>query len=345
MHIEVGQATQNIASNTTRKLMKEQIDWLLNKNQERFILSNVIMTEAGNVTVTNMNALRTLIKTKEILADTPLASTECKAILPSDYSYLISDESKLLPLCGKTAEAPVSSTVNYLKIKFADSAGTGSPLKYYVSMSLVFGATTLTLADIKAYYSVTDYTGLSSAAEKFEIVSLFLHYIRNILGIEVYWEQYGDVVAPQSFIFPSYTAGSITVDGATLVVGTTGSFLLLNQEGALKWVPNRLTPIGQKSTMSVTPFFSSNKQSPISFLQGGTIQVATDVSFIVSSLRLYYIKKPRRMSLSLNQHCEIHEDFHQAICDLTVEYFKNLSQDPGWQAKMEDNMRRSPATI
>lgn len=36
-HIELNQSLQKIAANTTRKFLSEELDWVINKMQDRFI--------------------------------------------------------------------------------------------------------------------------------------------------------------------------------------------------------------------------------------------------------------------------------------------------------------------
>jgi len=62
----------------------------------------------------------------------------------------------------------------------------------------------------------------------------------------------------------------------------------------------------------------------------------TNKSFIVTSSRLSYVRKPQRISLSLGQDCEIAPEYHQLICDLTSEYFKAMIADPNWEVKLKD---------
>jgi hypothetical protein len=343
MHIEIGQGTQNIAANVTRKLSAEQIDWMLNKNVERFIQSKVKPRADGSggfqIEQVNADAIRTLLSSREypVMVD----GDGYTAQLPDDYAYLLSDDSKVIDLCGNAAPALSAVTEDILKIQFKSTAAV-SP-NCYAAVSITFGATTLTLSQINTAYSGT-YTGLKSPDEKYVVINTLLWYIRNVLKREVYWESYKTVVALQSFIFPGETAGSITIDTVT-TAGTTQSiaYSKYTDEGS-SWIPNRLTPTTVISTLQVTPFYKSSINSVISELQSNSLKTYADTSFIISRVRMNYIKKFKRMHLVLSQDCDLPEEFHQTICDLTVEYFKALTQDPNWEVKLKDNMLRSPST-
>lgn len=343
MHIEVSQGTQNIAANVTRKLSFEQIDWLLNKNTERFVQSKVKPRADGSggfqIEQVNADAIRTLLKAKPFSA-AALADNEYTAPLPDDYAYLLSDDAAVSDLCGNLPPAATPVVEDILKIQFKNTVAV-SP-NCYAAVSITFGATTLTLSDINTAYAGT-FTGLKSPTEKYIVISALLWYIRNVLKKTVYWETYKDVVAPQSFIFPGETAGSITIDG-TLTAGTTQQITYNKYTEGSVWIPNRLSPTTVISTLMVTPFYKSTVNSTISELQANSLKVYADASFIITGVRMNYVKKFRRMNLVLGQDCELPEDFHQTICDLTVEYFKALTQDPNWEVKLKDNMLRSPST-
>lgn len=94
----------------------------------------------------------------------------------------------------------------------------------------------------------------------------------------------------------------------------------------------------------ITPFFTSSGKTPISEITGNKLVVHGNSSFIVTGVRVDYLKKPRAINLSLNQDCELPEEFHQAVCDLTVEYFKAMTVDPSWEVKLKDNIARSITT-
>lgn len=341
MIIEVRQATQNIAANTRRKLQDEEIVWILNKIQERFIQSKIKRRKDGSggfqLDQLDADAIRPLLTTKSLPHSFTEAEQEYEGQLPADYSYLISDDSKSYLLCGK---AVTTSTVteHALVIPFSTSK---SSAPFYASVSITIGTTTITLDELKTFYSAA-FTGTSSKAEKYIVIDALLWYIRNVRNIEVYWEKYEDIIAPQSFIFPNVTTGSITVDAQSAVNGIAKTVTRTIYDYALgNWHPNRLTPGDKVSTMLDTAFVKPSHLSSISELWGNKLIVHGEDSFIVTEMRIDYIKKPRRMNLSLAQDCELSEDFHMAICDLAVEYIKAMTADPNWQVKLQDNIARA----
>lgn len=344
MNIEVRQSAQNIATNKKRLLLDDEIDWLLNKIQQRFIQSKIKARKDGSggfeVDQLDTDAVRTILKTKPLTINT-IDNLEYICELPDDYAYLISDDSKTFLLCGLTP-ATITTNENILKVLFPESVASMAP--YYATLSLTIDTTTVTLATILSSYQVSGYTGLSSATEKWIILAALLWYLRNVLNITVYWEKYLGIYAPQTLIFPGKLAGSITIDTtATTGVLVTTSYSAPADISGSQFYANRLTNNIKLSTILKTAFYKPSSQSPLSTLQGNKLFVYSDSSFIVSGVSVDYIKKARRMSLLLNQDCELPEEFHQTICDLTVEYFKGMIADPNWEVKLKDNMTRNPS--
>jgi len=338
-HLEIRQASQNIAANVRRKLLPQEIDWLLNKTQERFIQSKVKSRKDGSggfeIDQLDVDSIRTLLGRKVV--EVFISDTDYECQLPADYSYLISDDSKTMMLCG-TTKTPVNVTETSVVLPLFTTVK--SSTNYYLTVVLVIGSVTIQLSDIVSFYR-SSYTGLQSKDEKYVLRDAFLWYIRNVLNIEVYWEHYKTIIAPYSFIFPGYSAGIIIIDG-TLFTGTTRTITSSKYSEAGTWTPNRLTASNQVSTMLVTPWVKSTGKSPISELSGNKLIVYGDSSFIISgSISIDYVKKPRKINLLLNQDCELPEEFHQSICDLAVEYFKAMTADPNWEVKLKDNVTRN----
>jgi hypothetical protein len=342
MHIEVSQGTQNISANVRRKLLPDEIDWLLYKNQERFIQSKVKPRKDGSggfqINQVDADAIRTLLTTNVISLTTVDDNDVYESQLPADYSYLISDDSRTHLLCGEAGPMPSGDTMDVLQLQFKDSQKSNGP--YYTSFSITIGTVVTTLAEIVAAYSA-NYNGVNSKSERYLIKDVILWYLRNVKKIDVYWETYKSIYKPNTFLVPGVSTGSMTVDSYDATVTTQTLNIQTLDSDAGTWVPNRLSSSEKISTLLVTPFVKPSAKSPISEVSGNKLTVYGDSSFIVTGVRVDYIKKPRRINLLLAQDCELPEEFHQAICDLTVEYFKVMTVDPSWEMKLKDNINRS----
>ena len=341
MHIEVGQSTQKISTNANRKLYPEEIDWLLNKSSERFVQSKIKPKKDGSgafeIDQMNLDAVRPLLKSKQLAVD--ISETErYKAILPGDYAYLLSDDSYVKLTCGADLPATTTVTKSYKIVPLSKQTG---PTPYYVAPFITVGSVTVALATINTA-ALGSYVGYANTEQYFMLRDIFMHYLSNA-GVEVYWEKYGNVYAAKSFIIvtdfnvtANFTGNSVVTIGSGTVTTKTYSFTGF-------WSPNRLTQTDKVSTLLRTPWSTASAYSPISKLEGNTLIVhGDDSSFIVSSVNIDYIKKQRRIELILGQDCELAPEFHMAVCDLAVEYYKGITTDPNWEVKLKDNMLRSP---
>ena len=344
MVISVQLETKTLSANRNRKLLDPEIEWLLNKVQARYIKSCLVAKKDGSggfeINQLYTDAIRMLLSTRQLYAAAQPDNTYM-AFLPADYAYLISDDSQVVRVCA-TAPVLVPLTTTLLAIPMPLSSRTDP--KFYQTVVLNYG-TAVALADIATANLVT-YQGFSSNVEYYVVVDSLLWWMRNRLKVDVYWERYLDTYRPKTFLFPAKTTGSGSLDGASLTGTLIDGLPVLNSynEPLAVWSPNRLSPSTKISSLNAAPYYKSAWQSPISELSAGYLKVYGDDRFIVNKVSVTYVRKPRRMSLILGCDCELAEEFHGTLCDLTVEFFKGMLNDPGWEIKLKDNMLRS-ATI
>jgi len=343
MHVEVHQATQNIAAAVKRKLLPDELDWLLNKGLERFIQSKVKTKKDGSggyeIDQVDVDAIRTLMVTTELIAAVD-ADNRYMAQLPGDYAYLISDGSRTLNLCGTAPTGLVSNSSNILKLKLSKSTKVGTP--WFGVLNVTVGADTIEMVAKIADEGIA-YTGLpgNGSVELGLVRDVLMWNIRNILGYKVYWERYKNIYAPNTFLIPGEAAGELVID-ATTIPGTVVTEQITQYSTTTgKFYANRLMPSNKISPLLRTAFYQPSYLSPISELEGNQLIIYADSSFIVNRVAISYVKKPRRLSLVMGQSCDLAPEFHNAVCDLTVEYFKAMTADPNWQVKLQDNLMRT----
>lgn len=343
VHIEINQSLQKVASNTTRKFLSEEIDWVVNKMQSRFLQMKLQPFERGKVPKNSVDqlttdSLRNLIvsgKTIQAYKDT---TKRVKCILPSDYMYLLSDASLAINNCRVTStEGSSSIVVNELK-------ATPSPLSsnpYYTDSTLTIGSTVISIPS--GLVNSNSYGGYIKKEDISELVAYYLHKARQA-GIEIYWERYDDLYKPQTFIIiGSYAPISLVHDSTTVTDLNTYTLTKTqyNEVVATHYTVNRLEATENIPNLLTTSFYTTSLQSPISELVGTNLYVYHDDNFKVRKCEVSYIRKPQRVSLSLGVDCEIAEEFHQTICDLAVEYLKGRMEDAqGKQLITQDNETR-----
>lgn len=352
-HIEVNQSVQKIAANRTRKLLDAEVDWLLNKHMGRFIESRVTPKKDGSggfeIKAFDIDAIRPLLMTGVEIPAYIADPRRVKAILPGDYSYLISDESTIkrtqVDLSG-TIAAPAKATLqkNLLLIPvFPSALGTGpyyANIQVYINSGLVF--------DMQQYTQArnTVFSGFDSKDEVFFVSSLLLGTLAA-KGWKVHWERFAERFYPKTLVVdlgPLTQTSSITIDGVTRQAATDTYYAseldYYQQLGEDQ--SNRLTASNIIQNIREVAFYKSQPESPISELAGQLLYTYTNTSFIVTSTRISYVRKPQRISLSLGTDCELAPEYHQLICDLVAEYFKAMIADPNWEVKLKDNMTRTP---
>lgn len=353
MHIEVNQSMQKIAANRTRKLLDDEVDWLLNKNQERFVWSRVTPKSDGSggfeLKQFGIDAIRMLVKRGVEVPAYIADPRSYVAYLPGDYSYLLSDESVIkrapVDLANTPLLAPASTlTRNLLLLPVSQSLLSSGPwygqLQVYLNNGLVF--------DIQQYTQARNvsFTGFNSKAQVYEISNLLLCELASQRW-NVYWENYGTINYPRMLIIdtgPVVMTGSIIIDGTaipglqrTVAVQAADYPTLPTEDQA-----NRLTASHVVQNLREVAFYRTQPESPISELSGAQLFTYASKYFIVTNNRLSYVRKPRRISLVLGQDCELAPETHQMICDLTVEYAKAMIADPNWKVKLQDDMQRTP---
>lgn len=340
VHIEIQQQTQKIASNVFDKFLPEEIDWIYNKNEARFIESNVRPKgTAGRFEINeaSLDDLQTiLVKDYEAITFKQKDGL-CYGVLPDNYTYLVNDRSLVLSNCSSLFTTNTSTYSEVVgKLKFPNSTKLVSP--YYSTFNIIInGITVFDIAD----YNIS--SGLSSVNEKFVLVNL----VREELIDEaytIYWERYRDVYERNTFIIVSNSAmtGSITIDSVTNSMTTSISTYNIYDPNVEVESNNRLTKSNRlPDVLFNNVFHKSIPRSPVSNLVDGKIFVNySEKRFIVNKLLIDYIRRPQKLSLILDNSSELPETAVRKICDLSAEYIKVLVESPAYQQKLQDNMVR-----
>ena len=342
MHIELNQSLQKISANTTRKFLWEELDWVLNKIQLRFIQKRLRPDPRikGKVSVDQLDAdaLRNIIVTSYDLETRVVNATRVKAVLPSDYMHLLSDASYIIKECDTpdTLES-VSTPITYSIIKLTQSANVALP--YYATASMTINAETVTLpSDLP---NPSQYSGYKSKDDLTELIAYYTTIFAS-KNIPLYWEYCDGIYKPGCFIYVgvvstlNWTVDSVTTNLLTTVMKTEN--VCLRNADYESFSSNRLETPEIIPDLLGTSFYTTSAETPISELNQNLLYIYKDKSFRISGAQINYVRKPRRMSLYLGVDCELAEEYHQTICDLSVEYIKGRMEDAqGQQLVLQDN--------
>lgn len=325
MHIEINQSLQKVAANTTRKFLSEEIDWVLNKTMNRAIQDKVKFKTNGQVTLDQLGSdfLKKLVVSGKELETTVVNTDKVKALLPSNYMYLLADASTVLKACNSEYDE-FTDSYNYVVIPVVQSTLSVAP--YYVTSSITVNAVTISIpANLSSFANY--YVGYNSKQDVLELVHYYLGRLRE-LGYEAYWETVESINKPGCIIVKA-NSGSWMVDSVT----TLGTLQAVSYTGISVKTPvyytaaNRLEASENIPNLMNTPFYTTNENSPISELENDSLLIYKNKNFTVTNATISYIRKPKRISLALGVDCEISEEFHQTICDLSTEYLKGRLDD------------------
>jgi len=343
MHIEVNQSLQKVAANRTRKYLSEEIDWVLNKMQHRFIQGRIKPRKGGGYSLEQMNvdALRPiLVSGKKIPAfiDRP---DRYKCFLPPDYSYLISDASLTSELCKETAQVEAKKLyITWLKQVKTNKV---DPL-YYQTVKVTANADILNIPGNLPYYH--EYTGYNRKEDIFLVLPWIVNHFQQLGNLQVGYELFGEYFKPSHYYFISDSAFPITslvqdATNNTVQVQELKEFTSHKSLDTEVLTANRLESSENIHNLLSTAFYKTSLHSPISELSKNILYVYHDSSFTVNSCEITYIRKPRIVSLFLGSDCELPAEFHPTICDLATEYIKGrLENGQGQQIIERDNELR-----
>lgn len=344
MHIEVEQSTQQVAANRGRKWYPEEIDWVLNKMQERFVASCLRPRQDGSggfeLDQSKADQIRMLIRTQDL---TPWldGSYRYKCHLPGDYAHLLADQSDVKNLCGAAAPTPTDVTLYIARQLQHITAKESAP--FYETMSLEMPGIELILADLLEEETI--YTGFPDKKDYNFLVPVFLHYGNR--QSDLHWEYFDNLYYRNNYITVTTTEPGATVLSVDEDPYATGSIQTRNVQkhvvsGIVMRTNNRLCASDIIPSLNQSVNFKSSYYSPISELQGTNLLVHRHDSFIVTGVTITYIRKPRPISLHLSADCELAgEATHKAICDLATEYLKGTTQNAeGRQLKAVDISER-----
>lgn len=349
MHIDTDITTQKISSNLFRRFDPAQIDWLLNREVERFIKDRIkedkdsLGFEASEV---DLDAIRTLVVNDQVLLVRKKNPTDRTVFgwLPGDYSYLIDDFSIVLQSCHQAeykAATTFSTTDEYI-YAFPLKASSLSSGPFYVNSNITLNAGTI--------ISQSSGPGLPTSEELFTYRYYLLNQLWSLPGgnITWFWERYGTLYKQGCILAVTNTqqtgANTITIDGVTTNATETiqayvsAPIVMPHDIDDQEPTPNRLIKGSARSNVLKSAFARSRASSIVSSVDGNLLRAYHDTKFIVNSLIISYIRKPRKISLSLGQDCDLPEEFHSQIVDRTGVTIKELTMNPDWQIALQSMM-------
>jgi hypothetical protein len=183
------------------------------------------------------------------------------------------------------------------------------------------------------------------------LILLALEELNKRTDMEFYWEYYGDLYYQNSFII-IHKGGSgvipvsitLSYSGATahtetVLFSTTNiSRFRYNITSTYnKELPNTLLSYEVIDNAELNYYYKTSYDKPNSFIEGRKLKVKHDDKFIPIYIKLNYIRQPRKISLALNQTCEIPKRAEE-IVNIAIRKLKAYIDDPNYKNIINENL-------
>ena len=377
MHIAISQGVDKINSLQADMLLPQEIDIELNKSQIRFINtkygSNNTYRQGFEQSQKRIDDLRSLVR--EYTAPTTYKEQYNNTIwvdkfqLPTDYMYLVNQRSEIMiNNCSRLAWSFANTDpVAYIVVPFSNlHDGTN----FINNLELVADPSDGTLGQVGMLPGIAWNTYTYPA----DVVTLQNDIVLSAnwgAGFDFYWEEYGNINVPNSFIVLVDTSvhtfynwdSSITnvISGSNLITTALGSFAtstgLQDSENTLAYGEFTGDALGTKRIVDNAnrdyalnkfvqqddiakllgdPFNTTKYTSPLTTIRGRFIDIYTSDIFIIDKLKITYIRQPSEISLPLGISCELPIHCHQEIVDMAVSSILEGISDPRYKVHQQE---------
>lgn len=357
LHVQVNQKLNKIGIFRNDSFLKEEIDLVLNKAQDRYI-RNIFNRRFEDREIISKFLDPILVKNRRLTAFVPQTSdpfyepNSVYAQYPSNLLYLVNDRSSLSfsnnpSSCDNIYPVPTTSESEYTAVvEFRDNEVAVAP--FYTSITITLNGNTI--------YSLSGIDGLNDVNTQdnnFLIIENILDTINlnTSLDYQLYYERYRETYQKDSFIFvssnPAYNGQSLvlTITHASGSVTSTSTVVSTDYQKydvsnipqrVDRISPNRLTQSEELYNILQTPFFRPKITEPVSNDSSDRLFVYNTTSFAVTQITIDYIRTPRTISLSLDQGIDLGGDSADMIIDLAVELLKVDVRDPTSEINTQD---------
>jgi hypothetical protein len=317
MHLNIDLELNKLNSNLYEIILPQEKDYFLNRAQERFIkqrygaLSNS-KREGFEMSQKRIDDLRNLLVPNyyDKCFRLPITdfdySNKLKFYFPGDYMFLTSSRSKMKHNhCGTLTKTDTTETFKTVTFNFPNT-GDYSLLQMFVNSGVVLPIGSLSGLDVQdktlAIQTAIDILNSNLPVD-------WVAYPSNYRNVK------GDIVLVTTSALPfSYQNGGSVIVIATIT--NTKTYIVAN--GNEEIVANRFAQQDDVYIMQQDPFNKTNAyEGPLIIIHTDSIDVfylpTGPEAFIVNEIAISYLRKPRLMSSTTNQSCELSEETHAEI--------------------------------
>lgn len=327
MHIAIDLELNKLNSNLYDIILPQEKDYFLNRAQERLIKQYYSPKsnkkgEGFEMSQKRIDDLRKLLvpnyydKTYLLPVNDFDYSRKLRFYFPDNYMFLASQRSKIYySECGTITTTNNIQTITYYVME--------------VPYDLDFNMFYIKKDGVGTnYIDNVQYPVLNTLTS--EERSLFIEFFistwnstfASTTGWTAYYSRYKGITSEGNIIFvvtgntPETLVFGFEAEEAITITGTTTNYVYLTATGGQEIImPNRFAQEDDVYAMQIDPFNKSSvNNGPTTIITESFIDVfINSAEFIVKEIAISYLRKPKSISLQLNQSCELAEHMHAEI--------------------------------
>jgi hypothetical protein len=333
MHIGIDMILQKVNSNVISSFEPEEKDWVLNEEVNRFIKQRLsILSNEKRLgfqdTQKRVDDLKNLI-TSKTLSCYQGEDNSFFSFLPNDYMLLVNDRSLIEDLCGnliKTTDYQNETIYTYQFNPFFELDDSMTDIEISINSISVFKLIDYYpsgFTDVNMIYELNNFIVDSISKAGYNII---------LKDNKFYITSTSPLII--AFIgFDSYPPTLVTSSKVLKKVVKKSNYSYIQNN-------NRLVKTEDLYELLGSAFGKTSPASPISSLKENLIIVYHNQKFICSEIKIDYIRKPKKINLSLNQDCELHDSIHQEIVENTAKRIAGLTFSQVYNNIINENLNK-----
>ena len=369
MHNYVLEGLQNMNSNLYRGYESEEIDLFLNRAMSAYFdkhylpLKNTQGFEQSNKRYAELSSLVVdYYKDNAYIAQSSSGDIERvynnDSSIPTKFRLTLPDDYAILTRCRPRVFYNDCSDIEYTITSTSVQIGTFT----FITNPTTLGGSSISLIEYESNFTGS-YSGqidplagnLPWASYNFPedgdsflkafIIAANAEFDDQGLGIGMYWEAYKGLYYPGKVIIvqEDNQTGDVKFDltGITNndiyepIVDTPVTYKTLTEtasSGSYKYARAEMRRHGEVEMLLANAFHGPNSEKVLYTEHQNFLDFYTDEGAIVKDVVISYIRKPKAISLSLNQGCELNDSTHAKICDLAIAHIKAINSHQNYQA-------------
>lgn len=336
MHIGVNLYLQKINSKAVDSFEPEEIDWQLSVEQLKFIRQRTnpksnLKRDGFEYNQKRYDDIRSLIVSSSI----PMFIRNGVSMfgnLPADYFQLVNDRSLVDNLCKTSFQTyPTTQKTYYYCVIPMDQT-----YSFYADGILYKSSPVIDV--------VSDYPTVANQLVDQSTIFMLINVILElqIPNTQIYWQTWNNMYFSNSIIFVSEMSfpNMDWVSNSTTVTYTTSTIIFDTYQVSQdqREFPNRLTNTEVLFNILESSFATTEYRSPVSSLENRQIHVYHNQKFIVTQVNIDYIRKPPKISLSLNHPCILDDNCCDEIIMNTAKFLAGITSSSTYKEIINENL-------